>query len=74
MTNVDANQNKDAIDKPVTPLARPGTEQPAGLLSAKPLMTVPTTARATISPNVKAELGKLGSEKAGRIRSLVARK
>jgi hypothetical protein len=37
-------------------------------------MTVPTTARATISPNVKAELGKLGSEKAGRIRSLVARK
>ena len=70
----DQNYNPDAIDKPVTPLARPGTEQPAGLLSAKPLMTVPTTARATISPNVKAELGKLGSEKAGRIRSLVARK
>jgi hypothetical protein len=86
------DMEKVAIEKPVTPLARPGTEQPAGLLSAKPLATVPTTATAMgpntvgkpgtmptplaspISPNVKAELGKLGSEKAGRVRDVVSRK
>ena len=47
------DMEKVAIEKPVTPLARPGTEQPAGLLSAKPLATVPTTATA-MGPNTVA--------------------
>jgi hypothetical protein len=92
------DMEKVVIEKPVTPLARPGTEQPAGLsmklttgapLAAREIGptvggpgarfvgkpgTMPTPGAFPISPNVRAEFGKLNPELARGIRNGVAKK